>query len=530
MIKGSWADVIENKYNTEQRCEKLFLSHLWPDGIKCPKCGKYNPITNKIHTNKQKTFVEFKCSYCGKKIHEKTNCIFTRSQLSFRDWLKAVYRIAIKQKSTSSIQMEDELGIYQQAAWHLFIRISQLAQQDMEPFDKLKGEVEMDEWYENGDPRYKHNYQHSIYGSDKGIIGESIPIFGMIERPTKYIDEYGNEAIFKQSKIVLQMLNLRGQRSVSSDDISNLVEKYIEDSATVTLYTDAAKIYESDKVLKQRFHAIIPHNVTKDTQLRHDEKYVQDNIYTNNIEGTFGQISDYFTGTHNKVTRKHVQKYLDMFCFRWNNRDLITEEKIHKYLSKLPKFPHVNIKELIGDDSTGTIRKELRFFIKFHSDLVSELNEVPIDKVEYRTNFIKMIKSITVDLFGPNAEKRPETPYMREAMKKCLSDFIDIAKYLDKPDQEQFYKNIEKELSQIPFFEDYSELIKNLEFRADVGDITYDDKNVDGEDKRFRQRQYSRKYAKNQKLKKQENAKNSDKNTSKKTKKNPKKSLSSNRK
>lgn len=517
MIKGSWADVIENKYNTEQKCEKLFLSHLWPDGIKCPKCGCFNPITNKIHANKQKTFVEFKCAKCHKKITEKIDCIFTRSQLSFRDWLKAVYRIAIKQKSTSSVQMEDELGIYQQAAWQLFIRISQLAKQDV----VLDGKVEMDEWYSNGNPAYKHNYQQSMYGSDKGKIGESIPIFGMISRPVYYIDENGKKQIQENSKIVIQMLELRGQRSVATKDIEELINKFISKSASVTFYTDDAKLYKTKDLFGGRDHKVIPHNVNSNPELQHHEKFAKGDIYTNNIEGAFGQISDYFVGTHNKITRKHVQKYLDMFCFRWNNRHLTTEEKIHEYLSKLPSVTHKNIDEFIGDKPTGRISKVLRFYINFHSELVSDLNDIPIEKVTYRNEFIKMTKDINTDLLGPDSENTPEKPYIHQAMKQVLSEFIDTAKYLDTPEQEQFYKNVEKELSELFLISEYSEKDNDLENRLAVGDIIYTDKNVPGEPEQFKQRMTARKQRENAKKRRQEK---------KKSEKNSKKSLSSNKK
>ena len=156
--KRAWYST-ENKYNTEQRCEKLFLSHLWPDGIKCPKCGRYNPITNKIHANTQKTHVKFKCPHCGKQITEKIDCIFTGSSLSFKKWFKAVYCIAIQDDSAASTEFIELLEITQKTAWNLFIRISQLAEQDI----KLSGEVEIDEWYESGKPEYKHNYHQSSH-------------------------------------------------------------------------------------------------------------------------------------------------------------------------------------------------------------------------------------------------------------------------------------------------------------------------------------------------------------------------------
>lgn len=527
MIKGSWADVIENKYNTEKRCEKLFLSHLWPDGIECPRCKKSNRITNKISANKQKTFVEFRCQHCGKKIHEKIDCIFTRSQLSFRDWLKAVYRIAIKQKSTSSVQMEDELGIYQQAAWHLFIRISQLANQDIKPVDKLKGEVEMDEWYSNGDPRYRHNINQSFYGSDKGIIGESIPVFGMISRPIYRIDENGKKQILENSKIVLKVLNLRGQRSVAAKDIKTLIDTFISESASVTVYTDEAKLYETENLLGERDHQVIPHNVTSNPDLEHYEKFVQDNIYTNNIEGTFGQISDYFTGTHNKLTIKHVQKYLDMFCFRWNNRELTTEQKIHKYLSKLPKVSHKNIDEFIGNEDTGRIDSELRGYRFAHPNIVKNLNDMPIEHVENRNNFIQEYQKAFTEFFGPNPTQYIE-PEIQQKLKRALPSVLMLQhRVVDElMQQHRNYGNVMQELSEINLDNCYSEIKHDLECRLKIGARIYKDKDIPGEAKQFKQRQYSKKHNEKQKLLKQEQAKNGDK----KSEKNSKKSLSSNKK
>ncbi len=497
----TWANV-KLKYNTEQKCEKLFLTHLWPDGIKCPKCGQFNQITNKIHANKQKTCVEFKCPHCGKKITEKIDCIFTGSPISFSHWLDAIYYVAIKDKSTASRGLVEALGITQNTAWKLIMRISQLAEQDI----KLSGEVEIDEWYENGIPQYKHNYQQSIYGSDKGIVGESTAIFGMVQRPIKSIDENGKIQITQNSKIAAIVLDIHGKRSVECKTTLDLVDEFTMGPSKTILYSDKAKIYES-KAFKEKYTVrMIPHNITKRTKIRHDEKFVQGDVYTNNVEGLFSQLSKYLRGTHNKTTFKHTQKYIDMFCFRWNNKDLTTEEKIHKYLSKLPYVPHSKIKEIVGNEPTGRISKEIRFFTKFHDTLVSNLEKAPVEDVKHRNDFLEIAKKSCDNLMKPGTETAEKIRFLPQALKKFT-----IALAIPSKQQitnNEFYENFIQECRDLPWEEGYSVISKNLELRMAVGKIIYANKQLPNENLRLKRRKYSQTYNEKQKLKRQEQKKN----------------------
>lgn len=538
VIPGTWADV-KQKYNTEQKCEKLFLSHLWPDGIKCPKCGCSNPITNKIHTNTQKTRVKFKCAKCNKSITQKIDCIFRRSPFSFETWLEAVFRVVAKEKSIASTQLGGELGTYQPTAWTLILRIAQLAkQQDV----TLNGTVELDEWYDNSDPRYKHDYQQSIYGSDKGKIGESVPIVGGVQRAITDIDENGKKAVIQPAQYVLKQLKLRGDRSVASQHISEFRDQYIPDHENVNFLTDDAKIYKSDGLLKH--HKAVKHNVTSDEnensqkteesgnvpqnqpkqeKTPHCAKYVdEDGNHTNNVEGLFSRVSKYKKGTHNLLSPKYEQMYLDMQMFRENNRHLTTEEKIHKYLSYLPKVPHVNIDDLVGDEPTGFLKTTTRFACKEHPNLMKELNDIPIKKVIYRNDFLKMVQDIYVDLAGPKAANTPEKPYVHQAMKQVSQEFIKLAKNIDETKESEFYEHILNELMEIPWDENYCFINNDLKNRLDIGEIVYCDKNVPGEPEQFKQRMTARKQRENAKQRRQEKKENE--------KKNPKKSLSSDKK
>lgn len=497
--KQRWAST-EKKYNTESKCEKLFLTHLWPDGIKCSKCKESNRITNKIHANKQKTYVEFRCQHCGKKIHEPIDCIFTGSPLSFEKWFKAVYNIAIKDDSSASTDFIELLEITQKTAWNLFIRISQLAEQDI----KLSGEVEIDEWYENGIPQYKHNYQQSIYGSDKGIVGESTAIFGMVQRPIKSIDENGKIQTTQNSKIAAIVLDIHGKRSVDCKTTLDLVDEFTMGPSKTILYSDKAKIYESKAFKEKYIVRMIPHNITKRTKIRHDEKFVQGDVYTNNVEGLFSQLSKYLRGTHNKTTFKHTQKYLDMFCFRWNNKDLTTEEKIHKYLSKLPTVPHSKIKEFVGNEPTGRISKEIRFFTKPHNTLVPNLENAPVEDVKCRNDFLENTKKYCDNLMNPAKATTEKSYFWPYALKKCAITMAILSKRAKQITNDEFYKNFIQECRDLPWEEGYSVINKNLDLRIQVGNIIYANKQLPNENQRLKRRKYSQTYNERQRIKKLE--------------------------
>jgi transposase-like protein len=48
--------------------------------------------------------------------------------------------------------------------------------------------------------------------------------------------------------------------------------------------------------------------------------YVEGDIYTNTIEGFFGNLKTGMRGTYKKISRKWLQSYLDEYAWRHNNR------------------------------------------------------------------------------------------------------------------------------------------------------------------------------------------------------------------
>ncbi len=76
------------------------------------------------------------------------------------------------------------------------------------------------------------------------------------------------------------------------------------------LYTDDWMSY---RPLKREYagHRVINHSAGS---------YVEGDIYTNTIEGFFGNLKTGMRGTYKKVSRKWLQSYLDEYAWRHNQR------------------------------------------------------------------------------------------------------------------------------------------------------------------------------------------------------------------
>ena len=61
---------------------------------------------------------------------------------------------------------------------------------------------------------------------------------------------------------------------------------------------------------------MLPHAVIK-----HQRWYVDGDIHTNTIEGFWALLKRGMFGQFHSVSRKHLQRYVDEFCYRYNLRN-----------------------------------------------------------------------------------------------------------------------------------------------------------------------------------------------------------------
>ena len=83
--------------------------------------------------------------------------------------------------------------------------------------------------------------------------------------------------------------------------------------------------------------------------VKHNQKeFVNGNIYTNTIEGFWSLLKRGIIGIYHFVSKKHLNKYIDEFVFRYNTRKVESEfERFSLFLSheagyKLPYKQLIN--------------------------------------------------------------------------------------------------------------------------------------------------------------------------------------------
>src|SRR6266508_23652 len=155
------------RYFSDQDVCVEFVAWLrWPNGPVCPRCGgtEHSDLTTRRL---------WKCKSCKRQFSVKVGSLFEDSAIPLDKWLAAMWMIANSKHGVSSHEMGRALGVTQKSAWFLLHRI-RLAMQTG-TFEKLDGEIEVDETFIGGKARNMHKATRvrkitGTGGKDKTIV------------------------------------------------------------------------------------------------------------------------------------------------------------------------------------------------------------------------------------------------------------------------------------------------------------------------------------------------------------------------
>lgn len=159
----------------EMRCITFLANIRWPDQkAACPNCG------DKDSTYFMTTQKRWKCRSCKKQFSVKQGTIFEDSPISLSKWFPAIWLICGAKNGISSCEIARALGVTQKTAWFMMHRIRLAMTQGS--FEKMSGEVEVDETYIGGLSRFMHKDRRK-----KGMVGSAgkVAVFGLLERGDK---------------------------------------------------------------------------------------------------------------------------------------------------------------------------------------------------------------------------------------------------------------------------------------------------------------------------------------------------------
>lgn len=263
-----------------EHCRQFMTELRWPDGVvKCPHCGS-DRVGYLAKTRKWKCYAKHPVPT----FTLKTGTIFEDSPIPLEKWLTAAWLIVTCKNGVSSYKIHRGLGVTQKTAWFMLHRL-RLAMQDGN-FNKLDGEVEVDETFIGGKARSMHASKRERKITGTGGIKKAM-VQGMVERGGK-VRAFEVETLRKK-------------------ELQKNVREHVE--AGSAIFPDELKSYEG---LDEFEHAVIDYAV----------EYAKGNVHTNSMENFWSLLKRGLHGTYISAEPYHLFRYLDEQAFRYNNRSM----------------------------------------------------------------------------------------------------------------------------------------------------------------------------------------------------------------
>ena len=269
------------QFPTQEDCIAHLEEARWHGEPTCPYCGSVNTVPSQ-HRHR--------CYDCLTSFSVTVGTIFHHTHMPLQKWFLAISLILNAKKGISSLQLSRDIEVNKNTAWRIAMQIRK-AMTQADQRNLLTGVIEMDETYVGGKPR-KGTKGDGPNGTHKRGRGtKKPPVIGVVERSGRVVAK-------ATDKTKLKTKNLR---AFIRDNV---------DLGKAHLMTDEYKGYLG-------MNKLLPHSVIK-----HADWYVDGDIHTNTIESFWALLKRGIFGQFHSVSRKHLQRYVDEFCYRYNRRHM----------------------------------------------------------------------------------------------------------------------------------------------------------------------------------------------------------------
>lgn len=252
-----------DRFQTEEDCRDYFFRVKWADGFKCPKCGQEKYVFLKKRNL-------YQCSQCGHQASLTAGTIMHGSHTGLREWFLAIYLFTHDKRGISASQLSRTVDISYYTAWLMLQKLCEAMGSRDEDYI-LKGIVEMDDAF-FGAPAEGGKRGH---GTDKtpAIIAVSL-------------DEEGKPEYVK----------IEAVDTVDGSTIVETAKEMIEPGSVIQ--TDGLPCY----------------NALERADYEHRPEHLRW------LHVVVSNLKTFIAGTCHGLDKKHLQRYFDEFCYRFNRR------------------------------------------------------------------------------------------------------------------------------------------------------------------------------------------------------------------
>ena len=293
-------------FPSEEAATNWFESVFWDGKRACGKCGSER--TREASHPK----MPYWCTDCRSYFSVRTGTPMQQSKIPLQKWAIAIYLCLTSLKSISSMKLHRDIGVSQPAAWFMLHRIREAWAGGGEG-PRLRGPVEVDETYVGG-KRANMSLAKRATLEGRGAVGKAA-VVGMRDRATNQV-------------------RAEHVQHTDADTLQGFVAEHADWQAQV--FTDDATAYRS---LPFR-HGSVRHSV---------KEYVRGQIHTNGVESFWSMLKRAHKGTFHKISPKHLNRYVQEFAAKHNDRDSDTLAQMRHTVARLVGR-RLMLRDLIADN------------------------------------------------------------------------------------------------------------------------------------------------------------------------------------
>ena len=288
------------QFKTNADCYQFLIDQKWGSGFKCRRCGCTNWY-------KGRQWFYRRCSSCRYDESATANTLFHKSKLGILKSFEFAFRVSVKKKGMSTVELAKEFDCQQKSAWLLKAKL----QNAMKSSEKhpLQDSVEVDEFLVGG-------FDESLPG--RSNASKQLVVLGV----EKVVDKYGKATIGRAYAKVIT--------NGSTDNLKPFFEEKISKDASIK--TDGWRGY-------------LP--LKKDWKLEQEMSVKGKNF--KELHTHIMNIKLWLRGIHHKCKGHRLQNYLDEFHFRFNRR-AFTGSILEKLLIRAVQLEPITYTQIIKSE------------------------------------------------------------------------------------------------------------------------------------------------------------------------------------